>query len=202
MAQLGKAGSYSAFVFDLDGTLIRLPVRWDDVISDLQDLFGVQRPLGPAFSTLAKLLEERPEMRKASFDIIDRYEMESISSAVPIRGSADLVRALAGRGSVCVVTMQGRAACAASLEKLGVLSRVKAMVTREDSLTRSGQIMIALGHAGAGPKEALFVGDLPNDVAEAGKAGVEIAVIGDSDLGAGAGRAFATCRELFEFLLS
>ena len=140
MGPPGEISAYSTIVFDLDQTLIRLPVRWEAVISDLQRLLGVPRPLGPAFSTLARLLEQRPEMREESFAIIDRYEMESISSAVPVAGSAGLVKAISERGSVCVVTMQGREACDASLERLGVRSRVKAIVTREDSLTRSGQI--------------------------------------------------------------
>ncbi len=195
-----KAGYYEAFIFDLDGTLIRLPVEWGKVVAGLQRLFGVPSPLGPAFSTLDDLLKGRPELREESFGIVDRYEMESIPNAFPVRGAAELVRALSVRSGVSVVTMQGRKACGAALGRLGVAGAVRTVVTREDSMSRSGQIGIALG--GGSPAGALFVGDLQNDAKEGMKAGVDVAVIGGSDYGLGPGHAFPSCEELGRFLLS
>ena len=203
MRQVGKVTDYSSFVFDLDGTLIRLPVRWMEATEELERLFGVDKVVDPMFNLLGRLIEKQPSLKREAFSIIDRYEVESILSAKPVEGSVRLIQSLNGKGSICLVTMQGRKACVAALEKLGVVDKFGAIVTREDSLDRAEQIGIALEKVGGARGKTLFVADLENDLIAADKAGVGLAVIGRSRLeGLDPGCLFRDCDALSERLFS
>jgi len=58
-----------AFIFDLDGTLLSLPVEWPQLRKKFAEL--AQREITSVFQTLAWLASEKPEMRAALFRILD-----------------------------------------------------------------------------------------------------------------------------------
>ena len=170
--------SYAAFVFDFDGTLFDLPVDWKAVRRDLYTLTGVRMEEVSIFKVIGELTSSDVALRARLFTAIDAHEAPAAELATPIEGAMDLVSSLSRWGGMALVTMQGRAACARVLDRYGASGRFRVVLTREDSLDRSEQILAACRALGAQPEDALFIGDKRSDL-QAGRAvGVQVALVG------------------------
>ncbi len=170
--------STRAIVFDLDGTLFHLPVDWKEVRKDLDALMGRSLDGAPIFDAIAGTTEPGSQARKDLFAVIDRRELPASDSARPIDGAVDLVAFAAARFRIGLVTMQGRLACRRVLLESGQLSRFEVILTREDSLSRKEQILMALRAMSVPPADSLFVGDKRSDLDSGRAIGVEVALVG------------------------
>ena len=169
---------YSAFVFDFDGTLFDLPVDWKAVRRDLFTLTGVRMEEISIFKVIRELTSSNPALRARLFGVIDTHEATAAELATPMTGSLELISFLSGRAGVALVTMQGRAPCKRVLERYGVFGRFRVVLTREDSLERSEQILAACRALGASPGGVLFVGDKRSDLEAGRETGAEVALVG------------------------
>ncbi len=61
-------------VFDMDGTLISLPVEWDRVREDLRALTGTGLAFNPFFLDVQTLVARDPVLLAPMLSTIDRYE--------------------------------------------------------------------------------------------------------------------------------
>jgi phosphoglycolate phosphatase len=193
--------SFESYVFDLDGTLVRLPVPWDQVRAKLRESLGAEVPFSPLFGDLAELLKSSPGLRSEAFTLIDSFELDAVEGVEPVTGALELLGALAIRGRLALVTMQGKRAVEGVISRLGAGGIFSAVVTREDSLERSEQIGKAMKEMSAAPSKTLFVGDRLNDVIGGRRAGVAVAILGRKFEGADApDLSFRSPVELMDFL--
>jgi len=169
---------YSAYIFDLDGTLFALPIDWQGVRTDLSRLSGESLKEKPVFEIISALVRTRPEIANQALSIIESCELKSLEEAEPIAGALELVGRLAGVSRLALVTLQGKMACRRVLTSHGVIGLFETMVTREDSLDRADQLQIALKRLGVPAEKVLFVGDRLNDVVSAKRANVAVALVG------------------------
>jgi phosphoglycolate phosphatase len=170
--------SFGAFVFDLDGTLFDLPVDWKAVRQDLYGLTGVRMEEMSIFKVIRELTLSNPVLRAKLFAAIDARELPAAELAKPIPGALELIPMLAARAGVALVTMQGRQACAKVLERYGLLGRFRVVLTREDSLERSEQLLAACRALETHPADALFVGDKRSDLEAGREVGSTVALVG------------------------
>lgn len=170
-------GRYKAVIFDLDGTLVTLPVDWDAVRQDLREYFKTTDAFLPLFKVLESKIRRKPEARPRLFQLIDNYEVAAASKSRLLVGVFDLFKFLAGRAKLVLVTMQGRMVCSQLLEMHGLARFLEFSLTREDSLDRSVQLGIALDRLATGSRDTLFVGDRVNDLNSGKQAGVQVALV-------------------------
>lgn len=164
-------------VFDMDGTLISLPVDWDKVRADLQKLTGTSLRFNPFFLDVQNIVAREPLLLGPIMRTIDEYESRAVPEARLEEGAMDVLTALSRRSKLSLVTMQGRPACDAILEKLGIGRFFASSFTREDSMDRTAQLRMALESLGAKDQEAFFVGDRINDLNAARAVGVRFVMI-------------------------
>src|SRR5712691_4918166 len=164
--------TYSVFIFDLDGTLVRIPVDWESAREDLRAAFKTENSFSPLFGSLQKFLLERPDVRESAFAAIDKREAAALANSSLIEGVEETLSKLSESTSLGLVTMQGMRACEGVLRKFGLDRFLPIHVTREDSLQRPQQLRIAMSRLGAKRDEVLFVGDRLNDVTSAAEVGV------------------------------
>jgi len=164
-------------VFDMDGTLISLPVEWDKVRAELQRLTGTSLQFNPFFLDVQTVIAKEPLLLGPMMRTIDDYESRAVPRAKLEDGALEVLSALSKRAKLSLVTMQGRAACDRILERLEVRSFFDSSFTREDSMDRTAQLRMALDTLGAKEAEAIFVGDRINDLKAARSAGVRFVMI-------------------------
>jgi len=173
---MGDAGARFC-VFDMDGTLISLPVEWDKVRAELQRLTGTSLPFNPFFLDVQTIVANDPLLLGPMMRTIDDYEAKAVPKARLEEGAMDVLLALSKRAKLSLVTMQGRAACDKILERLDIGRFFASSFTREDSMDRTAQLRLALASLEAREAEAFFVGDRINDLKAARTAGVRFVMI-------------------------
>jgi HAD superfamily hydrolase (TIGR01549 family) len=165
------------FVFDLDGTLISLPVEWNKVREELRGLTGTSLEFAPFFLDVQNVVAKDPLLLGPILRTIDKYEALAVPQARLEDGAMDALSSLSSRARLSLVTMQGRAACERVLERLGIGSFFASSFTREDSMDRTAQVRMALASLEAKEAESVFVGDRINDLRAARAAGVRFVMI-------------------------
>ena len=171
----------TAVLFDLDGTLVDLPVDIAAVRRRAARIFeergwrGELRPILPAIDAAAAEVagdeDDRRRLIAAARAVMDHAEIEAAERAAPRLGAAAVVRALAERNvPVAVVSNNCRTAVHRALAGLGIDDRVGAMIGRDDvALPKPDPAGLAAAVARLGePSRIIWVGDSPGDV-EAGR---------------------------------
>jgi phosphoglycolate phosphatase-like HAD superfamily hydrolase len=97
--------------------------------------------------------------------------------AVLYPDSFELLKALAESSAVSLVTMQGPKATELLLERFDLKQFFVHYFTRDDSLDRGEQLLIALGSMRAKKESSVFVGDRLNDLNAAKRVGVPFTMI-------------------------
>jgi HAD superfamily hydrolase (TIGR01549 family) len=154
----------AAAVFDLDGTLACLPVNWEALFEDLKRIMHADT-VRPLVDSVARLDEKT---RLEVFAVWDNAEVAIFESATACGEGIRLYHEFAGKPKA-LVTLQGKAVVTLILKKFGLSFDV--VVTREDSLFRAQQLLMAAEKLKVPPKNLLFVGNADSDVVAAQKVG-------------------------------
>jgi phosphoglycolate phosphatase-like HAD superfamily hydrolase len=176
----------TAVVFDLDGTLVSLPVDIAAVRQQLSrrfDALGYSGGFSPVLAGIDEAAQrvgetaaERARLRRLAREIIDRAEVLAAASAKVCSGARELVSALHQAGiPLGLVTNNGRACVPACLAALGARGWFadRAIVTRDDAACKPSPagILAAAGALLPGRGRVVFVGDSDADVKAALAAG-------------------------------
>ncbi len=163
---MGKRG---LVIFDMDGTLLWLPVNWDRVYDRLRSLFKSESAFSPLMETVRRLAGIDRELLRQALKIIEEEEKAAIPRLEVLEGSKELLGELKARGyHLVLVTLQGEGAAMMALRKSGLVDFFEKVVTRNVSLKRLDQILEAKkGYGG----RAVMVGDKIDDATSAMKAG-------------------------------
>jgi HAD superfamily hydrolase (TIGR01549 family) len=161
-----------AVIFDLDGTLINLPIDYDSLFREFAQIMKTPR-VRPLTETIPKLSEAK---RKKVFLAWERNELEAFEDATANEEGMSIYREFAQKPKT-LVTMQGRNLVKNVLQKLGL--RFDFTVTREDSLDRREQLEIAAKKLKAPFEKILFVGDTLEDGIAAKEVGCRFVRVGE-----------------------
>lgn len=166
---------YKNFVFDLDGTLFRIPVEWHLVRKEIS-LLGI--PLKEGISLFSQLEEisDKKILEKA-FNIIDTFELRSLSKTEQIDNSISIIKRLYDKASLSLVTLQGKSFCDALLRYTGLTGYFSQIITREISLNRRKQLEYAIQRANYSKIDTVFIGDKETDVLSAKLEGIDVATL-------------------------
>ena len=166
MREQSQGSSKRLAIFDLDGTLVELPIDYQSLKDKLAET--IKMPFQNIFPTVRTLDEQK---KRQAFEIIDAYERLAVPKMRIREGSVSLIRDLKARGrGVSIVTMQGPVA-GKIVSMMGVEGLVDFIVTREDSLDRKRQVSMVLEKYGALPADGTVIGDKEADYAAAAELG-------------------------------
>ncbi len=148
---------FSAVIFDLDGTLLDLPIDYPNMEAEFKKIMGVAE-VKPILKTVAQIKDA--EVLRRVFEAWTGFEL-AIIDKVTVHGEgmklyrqyADMPKAL--------VTMQGKETISKILAKFNLSFGV--VLTREDSFSRVEQLKAAAEKLGVATGDVLFVGNMDND---------------------------------------
>ncbi|WP_435066504.1 HAD family hydrolase [Haloplanus sp. C73] len=171
---------YSAVVYDLDGTLVRLAVNWNAAAADAIDVFeaaGVD--VGDA--DLWSLFERAPDhgVDDDLEDVLAAHERRGAERSIRLP-HADHVAEWDVPVGVC--SLNAASACRVALDRHDLSSHVDTVVGRDSLATHKphpGPLLTAIDRLGAEPSSALFVGDTERDERTAARADVDFEWVDD-----------------------
>jgi len=155
-----------AVIFDLDGTIIHLPIDYERLSQEFKKIMKTvdARPLA---KTISKLDEGT---KKKVFVVWDKAELTALADVTVNDKGIALYKKFSEKPKV-LVTMQGKALVRTVLERLGLSFNF--VVTREHCLDRVEQLIIATEKLKAYLPNVLFIGDTDDDFLAAKKVGCQ-----------------------------
>lgn len=151
-------------IFDLDGTLVNLPIDYDRLKMEFARILGTDE-ISPISKTLSRIDEKT---RGKIFEVWTSLELEALPKLELIGEGIELYNKFSNKIR-CLVTLQGRRIVEKILERIGL--SFDFIVTRENGLFRDEQIRMVLQKFGVNPESVLMIGDRESDKEAAEKVG-------------------------------
>ena len=164
-----------AIIFDLDGTLIDLPIDYELLFQKLRRIMNTSEihPLAEKISTL-------DEKRKQKvLKVWDEAELKALPNVASKERGMRIYEENSAKRKV-LVTMQGKTLVNMVLQRFNLVFDF--VVTREDSLNRVEQLRIAADRVGINHEKILFVGNTNDDFLAAKRADYKFTRIENEDL--------------------
>ena len=159
-------------IFDLDGTLVRLPIRYEIIFKKLQNLFDTKDEFKPLIPTILKKANNDIELLQQAFDLICEEETLAANNSEVIDGAIDILNYFKKRNySLSLVTMQCMKAAKLVLDKMQISELFSSIITRDDSNQRSTQIKKSVEILSLSPDKVMVIGDRIHDVKSAKQVG-------------------------------
>jgi HAD superfamily hydrolase (TIGR01549 family) len=159
-------------IFDLDGTLIQLPINYDVIQKNLKEFFNISENLKPLIPTIIELSKNDQNKIKTAFSLICKEEILASKNFEIMNGAVEILKFLKSKNLIlCLVTMQCRAALNEILYKMNILDLFDFVISRDENYDRFEQIQNSLNNISLNSSEVLVIGDRIHDVESAKKAG-------------------------------
>lgn len=159
---------YEAFLFDMDGTLIRMKLDFKKMRADLEDIIGNME--GSILESISKI--EDKKLRKKALEYIEDQEKEAADKSEIIDGSMECLKYLKERNiKIGIITRNNRESTLLSAKKTKILDYLDVIISRDDVekvKPDSMHVEIALEKLNSDSKKSVVVGDHYFEI-EAGK---------------------------------
>jgi HAD superfamily hydrolase (TIGR01549 family) len=155
-----------AVIFDLDGTLIHLPIDYEKLFQEFKKIMHTDnvQPVTEKISKLDKKTQQQV------FRAWDKTELVAAANITINKKGIEIYKRYSQKPKA-LVTMQGKAVVKNIFAKLGLSFNIT--VTRELSLNRTEQLENAAEKLKTQFDSILFVGNTENDSLAAEKAGCQ-----------------------------
>jgi HAD superfamily hydrolase (TIGR01549 family) len=159
-----------AAIFDLDGTLVSLPIDYQALYAEFRKIIGIKN-IEPVTKTVAALNEQ---LREKVFEKWTMAESAILPKISIVNAGIELYKQYSEIPKA-LVTMQGMRTVEKILSMLNLSFQV--VITREDNLDRTAQITLALGKLRLKPESAIVIGDRETDKTAAKKIGCKFRMV-------------------------
>lgn len=159
-------------IFDLDGTLIDLPINYDKLFQEFSKIMK-KTEIRPITKTISKLDERR---KRRVFEVWETIELDAFENMTIVDEGMKLYKRFS-KNPKALVTMQGKTLVQNAVEHTGL--SFDFTVTREDSLDRTKQLGIAAKKLKTPLKKILFIGNTDEDSDAAKKTGCRFLRVGE-----------------------
>ena len=162
-----------AIIFDLDGTLIRLPIDYNKIQNMLRELFGTSENFTPLIATIIKKAQDDKVKISKAFELICREELSSIDKMEIIDGALSLLKDIQSQKIILsLITMQCKEAVTRILSKLNIGNNMfSIIISRDESYDRLDQIKKTVEKLSVAPNEVIVIGDRIHDIKSAQQVG-------------------------------
>lgn len=159
-------------IFDLDGTLVRLPIRYDLVQNNLKKIFNTQDEFKPLIVSIISHAKGDSSKINEAFESICKEESRATDELEIIENAFDVLEFFKSKKlKLGLVTMQCRKAVERVISKVDQLSVFSSVISRDESYDRKEQIEKMLKSLQLASDDALVVGDRIHDIVSAKKVG-------------------------------
>ena len=161
-----------AIIFDMDGTLIQLPINYDAIFKKLQNLFEIEDEFKPLIPTILEKSNGNVKLIQQSFDLICEEETQAAKKFKIMNNAIEVLNYFKNNNySLSLVTMQCESVAKSVLDKMQISELFSNIITRDDSHERSTQIKKCVNFLSLPSNHVMVVGVRIHDVKSAKQVG-------------------------------
>ena len=168
---------FDAVVYDLDGTLVDLPIDWSTVATEIIEIFDEYGCTPPTdFWDIGVNTADHPDAAIATLVAHERDAARVSKRLIPPDELTEI------HPPVGVCSLNCETACRLALEAHGLIDGIDCIVGRDSVAARKPDpepLLHTLRQLSATPADSLFVGDSVIDEETAIAAGTQFAYVGD-----------------------
>ena len=158
-------------IFDLDGTLIKLPIRYEILQKNLQNFFHTENNLSPLIPSIINEAKNNRNVIDDAFKIVCDEELIATESLEEIEGLHDVIKYVTSKNyTISLVTMQCKQSLDIILKKLNLEEKFSSILTRDDYPDRFLQIKNTHKLLNFKSSDVTVIGDRIHDINSATKA--------------------------------
>ena len=159
-------------IFDLDGTLVRLPIQYDKIFEKLRNLFDTKDEFKPLIPTILTKANNDMNLVQQAFDLICDEETIAANNFEVIENAIEILDHFKNENfSLGLVTMQCKKAAKLVLDSMNISNHFSSIMTRDDSYERTIQIKKSVEFLSLSPQEIIVIGDRIHDINSAKQVG-------------------------------
>ena len=169
-------------IFDLDGTLVNLPIRYELIQKKLKDLFNTESEFTPLLPSIIEQADNNQNLIDTAFELLCDEELIASECLEQIEGSQELIDYILSKNyTISLVTMQCKKVAEIILEKINFSEKFSSVITRDDSTDRSIQIKKTYESLNFMSSDVIMIGDRIHDIDSAKKAGCSSILVNRPD---------------------
>ena len=169
-------------IFDLDGTLVNLPVRYELIQKKLKELFNTESEFTPLLPSIIEQADSNQNLIDTAFELLCDEELIASECLEQIEGSQELIDDILSKNyTISLVTMQCKKVAEIILEKINFSEKFSSVITRDDSTDRSIQIKKTYESLNFMSSDVIMIGDRIHDIDSAKKAGCSSILVNRPD---------------------
>lgn len=174
-----KYKDIKAVLFDFDGTLVFLPINYDQMRSKLKELFlqfGIESDFYPLIDSIEDSLLKLKDnvsksllkiIKKRAYFIVDEEELKSIKNAKLANGTKEVLSTLKKNNiRIAIISRNGKKCINEGISRLNI-TKPDLIVSRNDVSELKPDpehIMVALNKLKLKPSEVVLIGDSHHDL--------------------------------------
>ena len=152
-------------IFDLDGTLIRLPIRYEVLQNNLKNFFHIEDNLSPLIPSIIEQAKNNQNVIDEAFKIVCDEELIAAETLEEIEGLHNVIEHVISKNyTISLVTMQCKRSLDVILEKLNLEDKFSFKFTRDDYPDRFLQIQKTCEILNFSPSNVTMIGDRLHDI--------------------------------------
>ena len=158
-------------IFDLDGTLVKLPIRYELLHKNLKEFFNIQDNFSPLIPSIIEHAQNNQNIIDEAFELVCKEELIASNSFEIIEGLHDVIQHTTLQNyTISLVTMQCRKSVDIILKKLNIFEKFSSIMTRDDYPDRFLQIKNTHKLLNFKSSDVTVIGDRIHDINSATKA--------------------------------
>ena len=169
-------------IFDLDGTLIKLPIRYELIQKKLKELFKTESEFTPLIPSIIEHSSNNQNLLDSAFELLCDEELIACEYLEEIQGVQELIDDILSKNyTISLVTMQCKKVAEIILEKINMSEKFSSVITRDDSTERFTQIKKTCELLNFVSSDVTVIGDRIHDINSAKKAGCSSILVNRPD---------------------
>ena len=170
-------------IFDLDGTLIRLPIRYEILQNNLKKFFHIEDNLSPLIPSIIEHAKNNQNVIDEAFKIVCDEELIAAETLEEIEGLHDVINYVISKNyTVSLVTMQCKRSLDLILKKLSLEKKFSTILTRDDYPDRFLQIKKTSEILNLNTSDIIMIGDRVHDINSANQANCKSILVNRDDI--------------------